>query len=133
MFEVVCERLDGKSLSSANVNVPRQPDILRQTSSQQNGIVTSSLRQLSSLGEESSDKPPFRSMSGSSYMPLHLCTPCTSSSTIFCSSFSSTYETSEIERLQSKGEPFTWNANCYSAAAFALALAQSEELAIKGS
>ena len=62
MFEVVYEQLDKRSLSSANVNVLRQPDILRQTSSHHNGIVISSLRQLLSLGEESSDKPPLRSM-----------------------------------------------------------------------
>ena len=67
MFEVEREGLDGGlqaqvSLSSTNLNVLRQPDILRQTSSQQNGIVTSSLRQLTSLGEESSVKPPLRSM-----------------------------------------------------------------------
>ena len=53
-------------------------------------------------------------------MTLHLCTLCTSSSTILCPSFSSTYNTSEIERPRWKGEPFTWNANCYPAAAFAL-------------
>ena len=52
-------------------------------------------------------------------MTLHLCTLCTSSSTILCPSFSSTNKTSEIERPRWKGEPFTWNANCYPAAAFA--------------
>lgn len=57
-------------------------------------------------------KPP-------SSMTLHLCTLCTSSSTIFCLSFSSANKTSEIERPQWKGEPFTWNADCYLAAAFA--------------
>ena len=40
-----------------------------------------------------SSKPP-------SYMPLHLCTPCASSSTILCPSFSSTHKTSEIERMR---------------------------------
>ena len=49
MFEVEREGLDGGlqaqvSLSSTTLNVLCQPDILRQTSSQQNGIVTSSLR-----------------------------------------------------------------------------------------
>ena len=47
MFVVEREGLDGGlqvSLSSANLKVLCQPDILRQTSSQQNGIVTSSLR-----------------------------------------------------------------------------------------
>ena len=53
-------------------------------------------------------------------MTLHLCTLCTSSPTILCPSFSSANKTSEIERPQWNGEPFTWNANCYPAAAFAL-------------
>ena len=53
-------------------------------------------------------------------MTLHLCTLCTSSPTILCPSFSSANKTSEIERPQWRGEPFTWNAYCYPAAAFAL-------------
>ena len=49
MFEVERKGLDGGlhaqvSLLFTTLNVLCQPDILRQTSSQQNGIVTSSLR-----------------------------------------------------------------------------------------
>ena len=73
MFEVEREGLDGGlqvSLSSVNLNVCCQPDILRQTSSQQNGIVISILQQLSSLGEESSNKTPGES--GGRRLSVHI-------------------------------------------------------------